>query len=416
MFMTFLRGVFRLCSFRALALAIFVLCASGWIVDGNRDTEFGGFEDSAARHLMYGKPHESMHSSRYVNKSPDNKEHIIDRDSGFPGNINTSLYLVVSHCKHSLQWISNLTSAFNFNDITIFSKCGFPVIEAPSGSRIKILPNVGRCDHTYAHYISTELNATNGVVLFVKDTTHIHNTLDIARLRGMNNRRSYQTMLEAAAGTAKFSCRQFVDSNIGVSNEAISKYLLKYSLPKYNMSIHNYSNVQGAEHFSKYSDMQAWTTTVGVRLPQPLTPVCYGGIFAANIERLLAVDMSVWRNIRHSLSRADNIEEGHFMERSWAGLLSIEPMPEIYLQKFLNNTAQCFRRNICGYRGHIIQSREKIQSKRKQRLCLGVSRAKVNSGIKPCPAYLNTSKRKRRSRTNHISSQGVTSSPLFSIT
>ena len=42
-----------------------------------------------------------------------------------------------------------------------------------------------------------------------------------------------------------------------------------------------------------------------------------------NIER---VGRKSWENLRQSLARADNLEEGHYAERAWAGLLS-PPLP-----------------------------------------------------------------------------------------
>ena len=291
------------------------------------------------------------------------------------------VYLVVSHCKQDLFWLANLTSIFQIHDIVIYSKCGYPVIGAPPNALVSLLPNVGRCDHTYAHYIS-ELKATEGVVLFVKDTTHVHNIQE-GNMKGMNNRRSYQTMVEEASGPSQFSCRQFIDPAVGISNEAIYTYLVKYSIAKYNLSFHNYTTKQ-VEPFSIHRNMMSWMQGLGVTLQQPLTPVCYGGIFAVNVQRLQALDRKVWIGVRNSLSRADNIEEGHFMERSWAGLLSMEQPMSIHSNNYsLNNTAPlCFRRNICGYRGHIVRSREQI---RKQRLCARVSRSKIMNAIHRCP-------------------------------
>ena len=42
----------------------------------------------------------------------------------------------------------------------------------------------------------------------------------------------------------------------------------------------------------------------------------------ASIERIMLAPVDDWNPIVESLSRGDNIEEGHFMERIWASLLS----------------------------------------------------------------------------------------------
>ena len=54
--------------------------------------------------------------------------------------------------------------------------------------------------------------------------------------------------------------------------------------------------------------------------------MCYGGNFAAAKRNIERVGRKSWENLRQSLARADNLEEGHYAERAWAGLLS-PPLP-----------------------------------------------------------------------------------------
>merc|ERR1712228_818995 len=51
-------------------------------------------------------------------------------------------------------------------------------------------------------------------------------------------------------------------------------------------------------------------------------PVCYGGNFAATATKIHAVPRTFWERIKDALSRDDNIEEGHYVERMWAGFLT----------------------------------------------------------------------------------------------
>ena len=57
-----------------------------------------------------------------------------------------------------------------------------------------------------------------------------------------------------------------------------------------------------------------------------LIPMCYGGNFATYWGQMASVDSALttlgWIAVTKSLSRGNNIEEGHFMERWWADLLS----------------------------------------------------------------------------------------------
>ena len=90
--------------------------------------------------------------------------------------------IVVSHCEENVGWISEyIGKEYSIKDITIYSKCGNEVegleeLEdlSPTVDVVE-LPNVGRCDHTYAYWIKkhhesihTE-NDGNDIVMFLKD-------------------------------------------------------------------------------------------------------------------------------------------------------------------------------------------------------------------------------------------------------
>ena len=71
----------------------------------------------------------------------------------------------------------------------------------------------------------------------------------------------------------------------------------------------------------------------------PLWRVCYGGAFAATRASIRQTSAASWRSLAASLERGDNIEEGHFMERTWAALLS-EP-PSSSTGEALRQAASC---------------------------------------------------------------------------
>lgn len=54
----------------------------------------------------------------------------------------------------------------------------------------------------------------------------------------------------------------------------------------------------------------------------PVWPICYGGGFATTREAVQQIAPETWRAIAESMERGDNIEESHYMERTWAALLA----------------------------------------------------------------------------------------------
>jgi hypothetical protein len=86
------------------------------------------------------------------------------------------IHIVVSHCKSSLDWLAEFTKGFAIDSIHVITKCGYPVVGAPDSAIILTLPNVGRCDHTYAYYIANllpqlvpDVKKSNSIVVFLKD-------------------------------------------------------------------------------------------------------------------------------------------------------------------------------------------------------------------------------------------------------
>eukprot|EP00536_Pseudo-nitzschia_multiseries_P004289 jgi/Psemu1/285011/fgenesh1_pg.70_\ len=57
-----------------------------------------------------------------------------------------------------------------------------------------------------------------------------------------------------------------------------------------------------------------------------LLPMCYGGVFSTQWGQLSSRDAPIttygWNVVTNALSRGDNIEEGHYMERWWGDILS----------------------------------------------------------------------------------------------
>ena len=70
-------------------------------------------------------------------------------------------------------------------------------------------------------------------------------------------------------------------------------------------------------------------------LAQDIVPVCYGGSFAASVENIYNIDIKTWKKIEDTLARGDSIEEGHFMERSWAALLA-SPLEHFQIEALKN--------------------------------------------------------------------------------
>ena len=244
------------------------------------------------------------------------------------------IHVIVSHCMHSLDWLDTYLSQIEVASISVYSKCGHNVTGEPKRSKVFLLDNVGRCDHTYAHWISHASayfsSESHDIALFLKDdldNTNIHQKSD-----GWKS----ATELVRISSNLGFACgmkpSSFVNGTFSVyhytpSLLSFAKYFYVQNAKKYG---HNREAVLNDTSFkSKYASMKDWTVDVEAydAIPHNLTQVCYGGVFAARLDRILSKSHRMWLKIEQSLARSDNLEEGHFAERIWAPLLAVPLTP-----------------------------------------------------------------------------------------
>ena len=102
-------------------------------------------------------------------------------------------------------------------------------------------------------------------------------------------------------------------------------------------------NPNGNTVFAKYPFYEEWAKDVGLKqllsTTNEIVPVCYGGSFTVTGENMRRVTKQQYSTLKKSLERGDNIQEGHFMERSWALLLTREPSQSTH-QRLLESTEE----------------------------------------------------------------------------
>eukprot|EP00980_Cylindrotheca_fusiformis_P000389 scaffold92_cov85-Cylindrotheca_fusiformis.AAC.7 len=240
------------------------------------------------------------------------------------------LHVVVSFCKGDLGFIGAITEGFRASSIHVISKCGHEVKNVPNGTTVEVLPNVGRCDHSYAHYMKVVLDQKlkttgtendNALVVFLKDNVGARNLHQAGLWNSLSN------MVEIASSEAGFAC------GMTPHDSYKPKYKLRLSA-NFNQDllklfhIETYSSVKDyasdeVQFKSKYRNLGEFYDHVGASvIKEEVVRVCFGGVFVASVKQIRKQDKKVWQTIYQALSRGDNIEEGHYMERMWAMLLS----------------------------------------------------------------------------------------------
>ena len=242
--------------------------------------------------------------------------------------------IVISHCGSPVDWIPSFMGEGNYqvSEVTVISKCGKEVdgvnsLETSFGANINIkrLPNVGRCDHSYAHWIVNNFarvekeirtlskdDVREDLIFFIKDNKYRIDTYT-----------PFPDVL-ATAIDAGFGCVQKI-----ATTHSHLPLELHYKPFIENFSIPGYARVARDDNFifkSNFNNLGEWSDAIGLIFPDSeYINVCYGGNFLVQKGGILSQSLDAWTNMELSLSRGDNIQEGHFAERAWASIVAPPP-------------------------------------------------------------------------------------------
>lgn len=210
-----------------------------------------------------------------------------------------------AHLVRNLQWFSSRNIVVH---VHLYQKCGPnpPCLELgrlPLGSfRSVALENVGRCDHTMAHFMYKYYDSMADMVFFVKDT-----------LSSWNFPKTSQSSMLSIASLYGYSCATpLYRESIGTMKSYLPK---SYISP----SVHASESDNGTAflHISWEDFLRAHH----VPKRRHLT-VCYGGSYMVRRGLVRRHPKSLYGRVMASLSRGNNIVESHYMERLWAELFT----------------------------------------------------------------------------------------------
>ena len=286
-------------------------------------------------HELTGKTH-IAHTRHYQKVAHVASNYTVLCDGLWSGNFKdfegspTKISLVVSLCQEDLRLLNSAVAELSLYSATVYSKCGREQMgerflselgDLPGRSRVITLPNVGRIDHTIAYHISNLKHDDDEVTLFLKDSVFQVHQLGWSTL-------PFETVVAAAAGPFGFACvlkpglNYHSNGSRDASGKRMSIWHDSYVLQRFHMTEydnHKYGMMDLAD-FKADMTFSQWLESVDVSFPSTMVPVCYGGNFAAKTSNMLRSQNATKKMVR-TLSRGDNIEEGHFAERTWAALI-----------------------------------------------------------------------------------------------
>jgi len=145
--------------------------------------------------------------------------------------------VVISHCSMDLAWLRDELARLEtiglllIRRVTVYSKCGKPVVNASRSWAVHVLPNVGRNDHTYAHHIAASHGCLLPIMFFVKDRA-------AAGWSQMKNRLVSLEDMARVAASAGFACG-FRPSDPGLAQFHWGGTVTGFSIGSYKTTSHN---------------------------------------------------------------------------------------------------------------------------------------------------------------------------------
>lgn len=255
--------------------------------------------------------------------------------------------VAISHCAHQVDWLTSIFDAINASTlrltrVTVYLKCNrdasakqlieqdvAAALKGKARSSIQVLPNVGRCDHTWAYHLERHYTTLADVVIFLKDSTYSNWNTELRRLI-LKPRIVVEYVKRSGYGCFR---RPDVHGPAGgrlhmraqtmrIRRSTYSARDAKYSTLNHSVQLQAFSSGLNMTDFASRA-LDPWFFSKLMR--QTFIPVCYGGSFAFIGADARIHSRDSFRRLRVLLSRADNLEEGHYMERLWHAVLQPEP-------------------------------------------------------------------------------------------
>ena len=251
--------------------------------------------------------------------------------------------IVLAHCTKSIEWLGDAVRGLrgegaNVTHVHIVSKCGHTPTTTSLGVFVGLVinvttrHNVGRNDETFVRFLVDRYETLPTSLFFLKDSTSQQiKELQFKQLRIRINI-GHWLANSLAASPVGFACHLYG------SIRSAGLYHVAATADKYRFAKHITSHEQNTAGVAKDlgSFMSPWRPlrnfTHHFLSPKthqhldaaqhPVRRVCYGGSFATFGRNVQRVPLGDWSALSTALQRGDNIEEGHFVERLWAALLS----------------------------------------------------------------------------------------------
>lgn len=212
--------------------------------------------------------------------------------------------MVVARYNESLEWLKD--KPFSEFPVLIYNKGVNDHFYRPGQSEVVSLDNVGREGHTYLYHIVQHYDDLTDIIVFLPGSVDFSIKIEKGK-----------TMVERIQETNE---AVFLASCM---NEIQLYYLYHFIIRSHTCSSpeNNLLNPESNLEPSKIRPFGKWfNETIGL---YPLIHVSYNGILSVSKKDVLQRPKSFYENLLQQLNHP-NPEVGHYIERSWQAIFSME--------------------------------------------------------------------------------------------
>jgi hypothetical protein len=211
-----------------------------------------------------------------------------------------NIKIVVARYNEDLQWIQEYP--FNKFKYIIYNKGINSDYKKPNVYREVMLPNVGKCDHTYLYHIVNNFATLSDITIFVPGSLDMQHKKEIAT-KIITNILLYNTavFIGNQIPSVKNMFADFTLDNWKTSNTQ-------------NSTINDESVLERAKLRPYGRWYKYFFGNKNVKI------VCMFGIFSIHKLDIIKHNINYYTQLLNTVSKHSNPEVGHYIERSWGAI------------------------------------------------------------------------------------------------
>ena len=206
--------------------------------------------------------------------------------------------LVIARYNETLHWLN--TDPFYKYPIVIYNKGDPMVYDLNAPGHMEILPNVGKCDHTYLYHIIKNYDNLADVTVFLPGSATMKTKI--------GKTKKLMSFLETEPNKTVFLFEEYFTNINKIYNFHLDNW-------KTSNELNNIKNPESALHLSKIRPFGKWFEKHFPKIN--INHISLMGIMAISKEDIQQHPKRYYENLIKELETSSNPEAGHYIERAW---------------------------------------------------------------------------------------------------